>query len=303
MPSPRRPGSTTRRRLLAAAAGTAFAGATAGCLGDTLGTDSTTADGGDDPTDATTTTQRTTREVTASGTYADAPDGPNTYPDRPTEASRVPCERFVEDFESVRTYNALHESNVEELSVSATTHHDRAAHDGQYVLATASGYANYADGVHADWGQAPALYYVSPDLVVRTGRLQDYYSNCEDVFASDDPSENFAAVCEGGDAAFRAYNMHPDAHTLSVTVHYRGDGGDERILEDEYFLGTTDAFEQGSVTYRKGTYRVTASLEGGPQATSDWELQREPTWEDPPLCILIEPTGGLVIRPVPFDRI
>jgi hypothetical protein len=122
------------------------------------------------------------------------------------------------------------------------------------------------------------------------------------VFASDDPSENFAAVCEGGDAAFRAYNLHPDAHTVSVAVDYLGEDATTGVLQDEYFLGTTDAIKQGSVTYRKGTYRVTASLETGARASADWTLEREPTWEDPPLCVLVEPTGGLTIRHVPFHE-
>lgn len=301
MPSPDLPWSTTsRRRLLAAAAGTTLTTATAGCLNDALGT---TPNETTDPTDGTGTARKTAREVTASGTYADAPDGPKSYPDRPTDASKAPSVAFAEAFESARAYNSLHEPDAETVSTSASTHHHRAMHDGHYVLATASGYANYADGVHADWGQSPALYYVSPDLVVRTGRLEDYYSDCEDVFASDDPSENFAAICEGGDAAFRAYNMHPDGHTLSVTVDYLGEDGDERILEDEYFLGTNDAVEQGSVTYRKGTYRVTAALESGGRATHDWTLRTEPTYADPPLCVVVEPTSALTIRRIPFDEV
>ena len=298
MPSPEPPRSTTpRRRLLAVAASTATAAAIAGCLTDAIGSDPQT------PDDGPAMTESTTRAVTATGTYADAPSGPKSYPDRPTDASKAASVAFAEAFENARTYDSLHESDAETVSTSASTHHHRAMHDGHYVLATASGDANYDDGVHADWGQVPAVYYVSSDLVVRTGRYQDYDSDCEDVFASDDPSENFAAICEGGDAAFRGYNMHPDAHTVSVTVDYRGENRDERILEDEYFLGTNDAVQQGSVTYREGTYHVTAALESGAKATYDWTLQTEPTYDDPPLCVVVEPTGGLTIRRIPFDEL
>ncbi|NHN40625.1 hypothetical protein G9C85_03100 [Halorubellus sp. JP-L1] len=299
----------SRRRLLAAIASSAAAASTAGCLGDAIGTDPSTPDSG--PAETTTSTEttppdtarETTREVTDSGTYADAPDGPESYPSRPSDPDRATAVEFVEAFEHARTYNSLHEDDVEDLSVSAKSQYDRAAHGGHYALATTTGYANYADGVHADWGQAPALYHVSADLVVRVGRYEDYYGDCEDVFASDDPSENFAEICEGGDAAFRAYNLHPDAHTVTVDVDYLDESGATDVLAEEYFVGTTDAVQQGSVTYRKGTYRITATLENGAHDSADWTLDREPTWDDPPLCVLVEPTGGLDIRRVPFQEL
>jgi hypothetical protein len=298
----------SRRRLLAAVASSALAATTAGCLGDAIGTAPSTPDPGaaeTTPGDATDhdTVRETTRAVTESGTYADAPSGPEAYPSRPDEVDRAAAVAFVEAFEYARTYNSLHEDDVEELSVSVESHYDRAAHDGHYALATTTGYANYADGLHADWGQSPALYYASADLVVRVGRFEDFYGDCRDVFASDDPTENFAAICEGGDAAFRAYNLHPEAHTVSVDVDYLGEEGATDVLAEDYFLGTNDAIQQESVTYRKGTYRVSATLETGARASADWPLDREPTWEDPPLCVLVEPTGGLAIRRVPFHEL
>lgn len=286
----------TRRRLLAGA-GSGLAAALAGCLA----SDDPESGDAETTTDTATTTVES-HTVSESGTIADDPPGPEPYPDRPTDGSRAAAVEFVEAFEYARTYNSLHEDDVEKISVDAVTHYDRADNDGHYVLARGSGYANYSDGAHADWGQATAFYYVEPSFAVRTGYYEDHYSDCEDVFASDDPDENFSTPCEEPPAGFRAYNLSPNARTLEVSVEYRGEVTTE-VFADQYFLGTIDAIEQESVTYRKGTYRVTARVEDGPTASADWELQREASYRDPPLCILVEPTGALTIRRVPFHEL
>lgn len=237
------------------------------------------------------------------GTYASQPSGPEPYPDRPGEMTRDAAIAYVAEFERVRTYNALHEADVEELSVDSRTAYDTAAHGGHHVLAAGSGYANYADGAHADWGQVPALYFVGPDLTVRVADYEDRYFHCSEVFAADDPAENFADECEGTHAEYRAYNLHAEPHDLSVTVSLVDDEQTQQVLEREYELGTTEGVQQGSVTRRRGTYRLTASLESGPTTTFRWELSSAPTYRDPPVTVLVTPAGGVTVRRPPFPEL
>lgn len=237
------------------------------------------------------------------GTYASQPAGPERYPDRPGELTRDAAVAYVEEFERVRTYNALHEADVEEIHADSRTVYDTAAHGGHHVLASGSGYANYADGVHADWGQSPALYFVGPSLTVRAADYDDHYFHCSEVFAADDPAENFADACEGDDATYRAYNLHPTPHSLSVTVSLLGDGSPTTVLERRYDLGTTDGLKQGSVTRRRGTYRLTASLDSGPATSYRWTIRSAPTYEDPPVTVLVTPAGAVTVRRPPFPEV
>lgn len=304
--------STDRRRFVQTAGGSLLA-FLAGCT--------SAAPGGQSATE--TPTQTPTRTPTATGTYGDLPTGPESYPDRPTDFTPETVRAYVHDVEHARTHNTLYEPDMTDISLQCQTASDRAAHGGYYAFASCSGYANYPEA-HADWGQAPAWYFVSPELTVRVSDYDSQYFHCTDVFASEDPGENFAEVCEGGDAAYRVYNMHTESHTVSVTVEFLGaDGANETketkettevketneaneagrtVLEREYTLAPTAGVEQGSVTYRSGTYRLTASLDEL-EATYWWELQSEPTYEDPPLVVLVTPAGGLTIRRVPFQRV
>jgi hypothetical protein len=175
------PDAPSRRRLLAVA-GTALTAATAGCAGVDRPTETT-------PRTATTrsgspsTARPIDREVTGTGTYANTVAGPREYPDRPVDASRAAVVEFVRTFEETRTYNGLHEPDATEIDVSMRMAHDREAHGGHYVVATAGGYANYEEST-ADWGVTRVLYFASPDLVVRTNRHEYRDADCERAFAS-----------------------------------------------------------------------------------------------------------------------
>lgn len=291
------PSDLPRRQALLAGGATVL-GALAGCLasdrpGSPTGSPSPTA----------TPTHTPQRTPTATGTYADAPSGPEPYPERPGELTGDTAVEYARTYEHARVTNLLHEPDVEDLHVESRAVHDAAAHGGHYALATCTGYANYADGVHADWGQRPALYFVAPRLSVRIEDLEDHHFHCSEVFAAADPAENFADVCDGGDAAYQAYNVHPERHTLSVTVTFLGDDGPETVLERTYEMAPASALRQGSVTYRTGTYRVTASLAEGPEATAEWTLRSEPSSEDPPLAVFVTPHGGVTFRRPPFPAI
>jgi hypothetical protein len=288
--------SSPDRRTVLRASGVALLGGLAGCL-ETGALDGSS----ESPTDSPTLTPRGTPAAT--GTYADAPSGPESYPDRPDELTRESVVEYVRTYEHARVTNLLHEPDVADLHVECTGVHDTAAHGGHYALAHCTGYANYEDGLHADWGQRPALFFVAPTLTVRIEDLEDHYFHCSEVFAADDSSENFAAVCEGGDAAYEAYNVHPEPQTLSVTVAFLGDGGSETVLERTYEMGPAGGLRQGSVTYRKGTYRVTAALADGPEATTGWTLRSEQTYEDQPLTVLVTPHGGLRFHRPPFPEV
>jgi hypothetical protein len=208
---------------------------------------------------------------------------------------------YVQTFERARTENALHSGDVTDLSAHARTHYDTAAHGGHYVLAMGDGYANYEDGMHADWGQLPALYFVAPELTVRIEDRADYHFDCEEVYAAEDPAENFAQQCEGSDAAYLLYNLRPEERRVTVTVEYLGDERTETALERTRPIAGMTALAQESVSYRQGTHRVRATLENGREATYEWDLSFAPDGS-PTVTVLVTPVGGVAIREVPFDE-
>lgn len=295
-----------RRRFLATA-GIALGSSLVGCLSGSPNASPSTSSSTPSSTPTPVSTTMTTPQAT--GTHADTPDGPEAYPDRPEALTRASVRQYVEDFEYARTVNVLHAPDVEEISVESRSVYDTAGQGGHYALAACRGYANYADNSHADWGQLPALYFVGPELTVRVERLDDRYFHCTEVFAADDPEENFAEVCEGGDATYRVYNLHPKSHTVSVTVEFLedadGTGGSTSttVLERTYGMGPATGVEQESVTYRRGTYRLTAGLEDGPETTYRWDLQSAPTYEDPPVSVIVTPVGGIAVRRPPFPEL
>ena len=293
---------TTRRALLRAGSLTLL-GASAGCLG----RDAPETDG--PPTETRTATETRSPTATerptptATGVYASQPDGPEPYPERPDDATPDAAVEYAKAFERARVHNSLHEPDVEDLSARGTAAHDTTRPGGHYVVATGGGYANYADDLHADWGQLPALFFVSPALVVRVAEFEDHYFHCTDVFASDDESENFGRKCEGEHAEYRVYNVHPEPHDLSVTVEYLGDDGPTTVLEREYSVSYDRGVQQGSVTRRKGAYRLTASIPDGPALTHEWDLTLAPLERDSPLSVLVTPSGGLRVHRPPFGNI
>jgi hypothetical protein len=282
----------TRRRLLrAGAVGTALS--LAGCR--------LVTDGG---TSRSTTDRSPTPGPTpdGTGTYASTPAGPKSYPDRPAEATSEAAVEFARTFERTRAYNQLHAEDTEDISTRGAARHDRPAHGGHYVLAASTGYANYTDDIHADWGQLPVLYFVSPGLVVRAGDYRDRYVDCSEVFASEDSAKNFATPCDGQWASYRVHNLHTEAHEISVTVAY-GTGEDSTpVLDREYAVEPTGGVQQESVTYRRGTYRVRAETGGEVTASAEWRLTG-PADQDRPLTVLVTPVGDLRIRRVPFGSV
>lgn len=267
----------------------------AGCAGGSLTSRSAT------PTATRVPTSTPIPTPTATGTHGDLPAGPRSYPDRPADLSPETVREYVHDVEHARTYNVLYEPDMTDSSLDCRTVYERESDGGHYALASCTGYANYPN-VHADWGQTPALYFVSDDLTVRVGDYDSQHFHCTDVFASEDPSENFAEVCGGGDAAYRVYNVHPEPHTVRVRVEFLASDA-ETVLERQYTLAPATGVEQGSVTYRKGVYRVTASLDDGPEATYRWELETAQTREDSPVTVLVTPAAELTIRRVPFPEL
>lgn len=286
---------TTRRALLRAG-GLTLLGVGGGCLSRT----DPGADASPTETPEPTPTERPT--PTASGVYANQPDGPEPYPGLPEESTSEAAVDYAEAFEQARVYNSLHEPDIEDISAWGTAAHDVARPGGHYVVATGGGYANYPDA-HADWGQLPALFFVSPSLVVRVAGFEDRYFDCTEVFASEDESENFARPCEGEHAQYRVYNLHPAPHDLSVTVEYLGADEPTTVLEREYSVSYEQGVQQGSVTRRTGTYRLTASIADGPTATHEWDLSLAPLDSDPPLSILVTPSGELQFHRPPFGTI
>ena len=294
--------SPKRRRLLQSV-GAGLLAAVAGCTSRPAGDESSA-----EPTVTTTSTATPTPVPLPTGTYASKPDGPSDYPDRPDELTRETVVEYAKAFEYARAKNSLHEPNIEESNVESDAVYDTASGGGHYVIAAADGYANYSDGVHADLGRSPTFYFLAPGLTVRIGDGASQYFDCTDVFAAEDPEKNFAEVCEGGDAAYRVYNFCPETRDLTVTVEFLGEDGEQTanptpVLEREYGLRGAFALQQGSVTYRRGVYRLTARLGNGTETASRWELFSEPTYEDPPVSVIIDTRGDLQVRRPPFPEL
>lgn len=286
------PADTTRRRLLAALATLSAGCATRGEGGDDSSVDATAETSG--PTATTESTEPSETPTPAplpERTVADPPDGPEPYPDRPARDASDAAVTFVRQFEYAQGYNRLHESDAETISVDAQARHVRTvAAGGHYVLGSRGGYANYADGVHADLGTGPRLFFVSPEYVVRVPRSDNRLRNCENVDAADDATDNFATECSGDDARYAVVNLAPETREIDVTVSRvetsetaSRAGSGETVTDESYRLvpGRTVVFD--GVTRRRGLYRLTVTA-GGRETTAEWDLRNGPG-ERPPTVV------------------
>jgi len=246
---------------------------------------------------------RTPASYTDSGTFGETPDGPKSYPNRPDSLNPETISSYVREFEYARVYNSLHESNAETVSVGCTGVYDTAAHDGHYALAACGGYANYADGAHADHGQRPAVYFVGDGLTVRVERLDNRHRNYKDVFSAEEPDENVEQPGEGSSAGYRVYNLDTNAHELSVTVDFLGGLTPAEAFSTEYTLAPTSGILQDSVTYRRGEYRITAELANGSSTATRWTVTKDENYGWGETSIIVDPAGGLTIRKPPFGKV
>lgn len=289
------------RRQVLHSLSTGLLGAVAGCNGRY----------GSTMTESETPTKTTIPKPTASGTYVSGLGGPANYPERPADLSKEQARKYVEALEEARLENRMRSyggKEVADLSIWIESVYDTGAHGGHYILVRSEGYANYTDNTHADYVGRPGFYFVSPNLTVRNGRPERRSRDCETVYAADDPAENFVTPCEYGAASFRACGFHPDVHDISVIISFLGGDGTatepfDTVFESEYSLSPGKSVRQGSVTYRRGHYRVTAALDNGDETTFRWDLSRGTGPETPPVTVLITPAGGVRIRRVPFPEI
>jgi hypothetical protein len=246
---------------------------------------------------------RTTASYDDSGTFGETPDGPKSYPDRPDSLSPETISSYVREFEYARVYNSLYESDAETVSVDCTGMYDTAARGGHYALAACTGYANYADGVHADHGQRPAVYFVADGLTIRIERLDNRHRNYKDVFSAEEPGENVEQPGEGSSAGYRVYNMDTNAHELSVTVDFLGGLTPAEAFSTEYTLAPTSGILQDSVTYRRGEYRITADLANGSSTSTQWTVTKDEDYGRHKTSIIVDPAGELTIRKPPFGKV
>jgi hypothetical protein len=292
------PSTPTRRAVLRSAA-VALGGVAAGCVAPS--------GGGADGSAATASESATGRQTTAeptptpdTGTYADAPSGPEPYPDRPSSPTVESVRQYAKYFEYARAYNKLHEPDAEEVNVEASAAYDVAGDGGHYAVAKCTGYANYEDGLHADWGQLPALYFVTENLTVRVADLDHEYRNYEEVFAADDPAENVEQPGEGRSSGYRVYNLDPESHDLSVTVEFLGGSSPVEAFATDYDLGPASGLTQESVTYRRGEYRLSAELASGARTEARWTVDEE-SYARYRTAVVVSPTGSLSVRRLSFD--
>ncbi|MDQ2074733.1 hypothetical protein RBH20_19585 [Haloarcula sp. H-GB4] len=238
-----------------------------------------------------------------SGTFGETPDGPKSYPDRPDSLSPETISSYVREFEYARVYNSLHESDAETVSVDCTGVYDTGARGGHYALAACTGYANYADGGHADHGQGPAVYFVGDRLTVRIEDLDSRHRDYKDVFSAEEPGENVEQPGEGSSTGYRVYNLDTNAHELSVIVDFLGAFTPAEAFSTEYTLGPTSGILQDSVTYRRGEYRITAELANGSSASTQWTVTKDDDYGRHKTSIIVDPAGKLTIRKPPFSKV
>lgn len=236
-------------------------------------------------------------------TYADVPAGPEQYPERPADPTPDAVRSYARSFEHAAAYNTLYEADAETVSVDCEAVHDGAADGGHYALATCTGFASYADGVHADWGQVPALYYVAGDLTVRVERLRDRHRSFEDVFAAENPAANVEQPGEGRSAGFRVYNLDTESHAVSVSVSFRGGPSPRPVFASEYHIDPAAGVLQGSVTYRRGEYRIEARVAGGGRTTARWTVEAGPGYGEQWTSVVVAPTGRVSVRRPAFGEL
>lgn len=304
--------SPSRRRVLHSL-GVGLFGAVAGCGGREPDTDrppstpteTATSSPSETPTDTPVQTP------TATGTYVQGLGGPADYPDRPDDLTRSAAKEYVQVVEHARVENEMRsygDHEVEEFELRCRSVYDTHAHGGHYVLAGCTGYANYEDGSHADWGHSPGFYFVAPELTIGSGQPRPEHRDCQTVFAAEDDAKNFATPCEESAASVRVYGFHPEPHDLTVTVEFLGadgtaTGSPQVAFEREYALAPASGIRQNGVTYRRGEYRLTATLDTGAEATYRWSLSTAPSPDTPPVSVLVTPTAGVRIRRPPFPEI
>lgn len=302
----------SRRRVLRSLSVGLF-GAVAGCGGREPDTDSPSLTQTETATrsPSKTPTDIPVQPPTTTGTYVQGLSGPADYPDRPDDLTRYAATEYVQAVEHARVENELRsygDHKVEEFELRCRSVYDTHAHDGHYVLAGCTGYANYEDGSHIDWEHSPGYYFVAPKLTVGIGQPRPEHRDCETVFAAEDDAENFATPCAESAASYRVYGFHPEPHNLTVTVEFLGadgmaTGSPQIAFEREYALAPASSIRQNGVTYRQGQYRLTATLDTDAKATYQWSLSSSPGSDTPPVSVLVTPNAGVRIRRPPFPEI
>lgn len=304
---------TPSRRAVLRNAGFALLGSIAGCGGREPETDTppSTPTETVTPSPSDTPTETPIQTPSATGTYVQGLSGPADYPERPADLTRYAATEYVKAVEHARMENEMRsygEHKVEKLELRCRSYYVTHAHGGHYVLAACTGYANYEDGSHTDWGQSPGFYFVAPNLTIGSGQPTPEHRDCETIFAAVDDDENFATPCEESAASFRLYGFHPEPHDVTVTVEFLGvdgtaTGSSQVAFEQAYELAPASGVSQDGVTYRRGKYRLTAKLDTGAEATYRWSLSTAPGSDTPPVSVLVTPTAGVRIRRPPFPEI
>ncbi|MFB6081036.1 MAG: hypothetical protein ABEJ81_08570 [Haloferacaceae archaeon] len=160
--------STSRRRLLAGAAGLCVA--LAGCASGTTDAGEAT----ESTDDAPTTGAASPTPFPAAG--VDFPDGPTSPPDRPADLTAASVRRYVREYERRYAYNGLYDGPETEISLTCEVTSVEREGPGYRAVVACSGYADApgtATGtgtpivVHADWGSRPVTYLVSERTTVR----------------------------------------------------------------------------------------------------------------------------------------
>lgn len=236
----------------------------------------------------------TTLPETHSGTLE-----PLERPEKPGNLTNESVAEFVKRTEYVRTYNR-HREGMTEIGVDCEANVTERTDRGFYAVTACGGWASN-EGVVADFGSAPILYFVNETETVRVGRPESRHRTVNETYASDDPAENVNPPNQSA-AGLRVYNLADRTHDLSVTVTYLNESNPERALSTVYELEPASGVEQADVTVRRGTYRIEASLENGETVTFRWTVDGSRGYSWAETAIFVTPTGELLVVELPiFD--
>lgn len=245
---------------------------------------------------------------------------PTPVPDPPGSPTPETAERFVREYERAVVYNDLLPGNqgdgeagvdieadpdgcegVKSITIEdPVTRVLLADEPGVYVAASISGRAEYvcpgSDSASSGRNRVFDTHYVGPDRHVVVPYNAYACVGREEPYAGPESGRNATLDTDGdghADAApmkFQVYDVHPDAHAVTVRLAHVGSG--DRVLAETYEtdLALTVA---SNLAVRTGTYRLEARLGDGTSVAREFDVTgpSSAAWDG--TCIYVTPRGDL----------
>jgi hypothetical protein len=225
-------------------------------------------------------------------------------PDPPESPTVAEAEAYVRANERVSVHNDLVRYGDGDPALSPRIGEPRAAavvdaEEGRYLFGACEGRAEYADRGAYGTNHHEVPYFVGDGVAIRAPWTAVVCRVRESPYAGD-PAENAVAPDEGPGAELHVFQFADEPAPLAVSVSLLGDG-DATYVERYRLVHEPDGGDEpgppvphalSNVTVREGTYRITASVDGGGTARTRWTLGSDtdaPAWTS--TSVLVGPEG------------